>query len=57
MHSKNGDKSIGSILDIFSSASGEGTGSYATMPITDKIAETVGDLVATALKKVLGNLS
>lgn len=47
---------MGSILDIFSSASGEGTGS-STTAITDQIAETVGDLVATALKQILGNLS
>ena len=47
---------MGSILDIFSSASGEGTGS-STTAITDQIAETVGKIVTTVLKQFLGNLS
>lgn len=47
---------MGSILDIFSSASGEVTGS-STTAITDQIAATIGDLVATMVKSVLGNLS
>ncbi|UVE96572.1 hypothetical protein [Dietzia sp. B32] len=46
---------MGSITDLISSGSGESGSSTGT--ITDQIAETVGDLVATALKSVLGNLS
>ena len=48
-----GSLSLGSITDSLGNA---GNGS-STKNITDQIAETVGDLVATALKTVLGNLS
>lgn len=47
-----GSLNLGSVTESL----GGGTGS-STKAITDQIAETVGDLVATALKQVLGNLS
>lgn len=47
---------MGSLTDMLSSASGE-TGSVAGGNITDTIAETIGKIVTTALKSVLGNLS
>ena len=50
---------MGSITDIFSGISegGSAEGGSSTTNITDQIAETVGDAVATLLKSVLGNLS
>lgn len=42
-----------SFSDLFTASSGNGGSST----ITDKIADTIGGLVAEALKKVLGNLS
>jgi hypothetical protein len=44
---------MGSITDFLSGESG----SLSDGNITDTIAETIGELVATALKSVLGNLS
>lgn len=48
--------SITSSLGGNSSTESLGGGS-STDTITDQIAETIGELVATALKSVLGNLS
>ncbi|WP_193350596.1 hypothetical protein [Dietzia alimentaria] len=48
--------SITNLLGGSSSTESLGGGS-STDKITDQIAETIGDLVATALKTVLGNLS
>ncbi|MDV8001591.1 hypothetical protein [Rhodococcus sp. IEGM 1408] len=51
---------MGSITDILSTGSGESgslSGGSATGDIVNTIAETIGDIVATALKSVLGNLS
>ena len=48
---------MGSLTDILSSGSGESGSLSGTGAITDTIAETIGDIVATALKSVLGNLS
>ena len=47
---------MGSLTDILSTGSGD-SGSLSGGNITDMIAETVGDIVASALKSVLGNLS
>lgn len=46
--------SLGSITDSLGNIGDSGSG---TGKITDTIAETIGDLVATALKSVLGNMS
>ena len=48
--------SITNLLGGSSSTESLGGGS-STDKITDQIAETIGDLVASALKTVLGNLS
>ena len=45
-----GSLSLGSVTDSL------GVGS-STDDITDQIAETIGDVVANALKSVLGNMS
>ncbi|MGN0100061.1 hypothetical protein [Dietzia sp. CH92] len=47
-----GSLNLGSVTESL----GGGTGS-STKTITDQIASTVADLVETALKQVLGNLS
>jgi len=46
-----GSLNLGSVTESL------GTEGSSTGNIVDQIAETVGDLVATALKSVLGNLS
>lgn len=51
-----GSLSLGSLTDSLSSGEGTGDGS-STTSITDQIAKTIGGLVETALKSVLGNLS
>lgn len=47
---------MGSITDSLGSGSSGGAGSSGDS-ITDQIAEAIGELVTTALKSVLGNLS
>ncbi|MBM7229481.1 hypothetical protein [Dietzia cinnamea] len=47
-----GSLNLGSVTESL----GAGTGS-STKAITDQIAETIGELVETALRQVLGNLS
>lgn len=50
-----GSLNLGSVTESLGGSTGS-TGS-STKAITDQIAETIGDLVATALRQVLGNLS
>ena len=49
---------MGSLTNLISGSSGSsGTSGSSTTAITDQIAETIGDVVATALKTILGNMS